>query len=183
MIVDTDFWIERLSRPLRKDFFADLLAEPDVSPDLCATLYTLSRHDDNFVAWRALWGCEKLCRRRKNSFLPYRSDLSARLQCEQRDGMKRLMLSMLKLMPPVEPIDVPLYDFCLQRMLAPQETRAVQALCQKLAYRTACCEPLLRHELIETLSFDNLDFYPPTVRTSARNILKKLTLKDNKKDN
>lgn len=182
MTLNSDYWIERLSRPLRKNFFSELLTEPCISPECCAMLYTLSRHDSKTVAWRALWACEKLCRRHKGDFTAFRTDLTARLQTENHDGMKRVMLSLLLHMPPVEPTDARLYDFCLQRMLAPQETAAVQTLCQKLAHRIASREPLLQNELIETLSFGNLDFYPPSVRSSAHNILKKLTRNNNKKD-
>lgn len=183
MIADADYWIGQLSRPLRKDYFGELLAEPEITPDVCTTLYALTRHDNKTIAWRALWGCEMLCRCRKGDFTAYRADLSARLQSEKHSGMKRLMLSMLYVMPPVEPPDMLLFDFCLERMFAPAEAIAVQCLCQKLAYRTASFVPQFRRELKETLLFGNLDSYAPAVRCSARNILKKLTQKNNKKDN
>lgn len=183
MIADADYWIGQLSKPLRKDYFGELLSDPEISPDVCATLYSLTRHDDKMIAWRALWGCEKLCRCHKANFAAYRADLSARLRSEKHSGMKRLMLSMLYIMPPVEPSDVLLFDFCLERMFSSEEAIAVQCLCQKLAYRTASFEPQLQRELKETLLFGNLDFYPPAVRCSARNILKKLTQKNDRKDN
>lgn len=144
------------------------------SPARFADLYALTRHEEEKIAWRATWACEKLSILAPSFLMNKREELMQRaMQCPY-DGMRRLILNILHHLPILEPVNVAFLDFCLNGMLSPAESVAGQAVCMKLAYAICLKEPELMGELEAYLQNMEPEFYTPAVRSTRNNILKKI---------
>ena len=144
------------------------------SPEEFSDMYRLTSDANITASWRALWVCEKLSELHPEWFVPLQDELTERLLTCQHDGSKRLLLSILFNLPVTEPVSVPLLNFCLDGMLSPDESIAVQALCIKIAYRLCTKEPELLHELRIVLESANMEFFSKAVNSTIRNTLKRI---------
>lgn len=143
-------------------------------PDELDNIYLLMDDKEQKVAWRAAWACEKLSEIRPEWFIPRQDDLLDRLFACRHDGTKRVLLSTLYNLPNPEPYSVPFLDYALDHMLDPKESIATQALCIKLAYRLCRIDPDLLEELKLRLQSADRDLYSAGVKSTMKNILKKL---------
>lgn len=144
------------------------------SPALFADLYALTLHEEEKIAWRATWACEKLSILAPSLLINKREELMQRaMQCPH-DGMRRLLLNILHHLPIAEPINVAFLDFCLHGMLSPTESVAGQAVCMKLAYAICRKEPELMSELEAYLENMEPEYYTAAVQCTRKNILKKI---------
>lgn len=139
-------------------------------------LYMLTNDPDRQVAWRALWACEKLCRKQTGLFSSKKKEIMQKAMQTTHQGMKRLWISMLFHLPIQQPLQTDFLDFCLQAMYSPQETPAVQALCIKLAYKMCLAEPELLPKLEAVLENMEEVFYPVATRSARKNTLKAIKL-------
>lgn len=139
-----------------------------------ADICQLTSDSKRLISWRALWVCEKLSEIHPGWFIPLREELTTRLLTYTHQGSKRLILSILFNLPVVEPISVPLLNFCFDRMLSLNESIGVQALCIKLAYQLCQKEPELLNELRIILESAETEYFSRGVTTSIRNTLKKI---------
>lgn len=146
------------------------------SPGCFASLYALTAHEEEKIAWRAAWACEKLSIRMPELFLApdLRGELAQRAMHCAHKGMRRLLLNTLLHLPAGEPIDVPLLNFCLERILVPCETPGEQAVCIKLAHALCRKEPELLNELRACLENMEPDFCPAAVQCARRHALNHL---------
>ncbi|MCD8030266.1 MAG: hypothetical protein LUF85_05445 [Bacteroides sp.] len=124
-------------------------------PESLADLFALIDDPDPRVNWRAAWACKYLGLRNPELLLPYREELIGKACRYTQPGIRREVLSLLYNLPVSEPFPVMLFDLCLERMLAPDETVAIQALCIKMAYRLSLVQPELLPEL--ALYLENAD--------------------------
>ena len=85
-----------------------------------------------------------------------------------------LICSLLVLHPASDPVSVDLLNYCLDHMLAPQESIGVQALSIRMAYQLCKSEPELLKELQLILENADTEYYSTGVKTTIRNILKKI---------
>ncbi len=147
-----------------------IMAEPEIFPELYALVF-----DENpKTAWRAAWVCEKISCRFPEWFMDKRSELMLQIMRSSNDGSKRSLLSILLVLPVEEPISVEFLNFCLDRMLSPQEPVAIQALCMKMGYVLCRKEPELLPEYKYLLENAEPEFYSRGMQTVIRNTLKRL---------
>lgn len=124
-------------------------------PESLTALLALIDDPDPRINWRAAWACKHLGLRNPELLLPYREELTGKACRYTRPGIRREVLSLLYQLPVSEPFPVMLFDLCLERMLAPDETVAIQALSIKMAYRLSLKQPELLPEL--ALYLENAD--------------------------
>ncbi len=160
----------RLCRNFAEEFAFRILDNPDSFPELYALIF-----DDNpKTAWRAAWVCEKISCRFPEWFMDKRSELMLQIMRSSNEGSKRSLLSILLVLPVEEPISVEFLNFCLDRMLSPQEPVAIQALCMKMGYELCRREPELLPEYKYLLENAEPEFYSRGMQTVIRNTLKRL---------
>lgn len=165
---------ELLAGPICKMNVDRIVASVDRNPDELSTIWELMYDKDDKVSWRAIWACEKLSEIHPDWLIPKQNELIDSLLLCTHDGKKRLLLSILYNLPIPEPYSVPLLDYTLDKMLDPQESIGVQALCVKLAYRLCRVDKDLLYELKIRLQSVDLLYYSKGLKASVRNILKKI---------
>lgn len=143
-------------------------------PEYLNHMYRLISDENTVVSWRAIWACEKVSEKHPGWFVPLKEDIIQRLLVCRHDGSKRLLLSILYNLPASAPISVDLLNYCLDHMLAPQESIGVQALAIRMAYELCKCEPELLKELQLILQTTDAEYYSTGVQTTIRNTLKKI---------
>ena len=166
-----------LAVPINNLSIDALVQEICSQPEYLEDMYRLISDEEQTVSWRAIWACEKMSKLHPGRFVPLYDDILQKLLICRHDGSKRLLLSVLYNVPAPTPIPVDLLNYCLDRMLSPQESIGVQALCIKLAYELCKQEPELLKELQLILENTDSEFYSTGVRTTIRNILKKIKKK------
>lgn len=169
----TDFRI-LLSGTLSRKVIERIVMSVSDHPDDFMPLFALTNDCDIKVAWRATWACEKLCEIYPEWFIPLYGQLIQNVLNCTHDGIKRLWLSVLYQLPVTGEFPVALYDYCINHMLSPGESIAVQALCIKLAYKLCMLERELLCELKVYLENAEPEFYSTGVRCTLKNILKKI---------
>lgn len=146
-------------------------------PEYLTDMYRLTSDEKQTVSWRAIWACEKVSEKHPGWFVPMQEDIIRRLLICRHDGSKRLLLSILYNLPVTQPISIDLLNYCLDHMLAPQESIGVQALAIRMAYQLCKCEPELLKELQLILENADTEFYSRGVRTTIRNTLQRINKK------
>lgn len=147
-------------------------------PEYLKDMYQLISDEKQTVSWRAIWACEKVSERHPGWLVPFQEDIIQRLLSCRHDGSKRLLLSILYNLPVTNPISIDLLNYCLDHMLAPQESIGVQALAIRMAYQLCKSEPELLKELQLILENADAEFYSTGVKTTIRNTLKRINKKD-----
>ena len=136
--------------------------------------YSLTRHEETKIAWRAAWACEKLSILLPSLLMDKREELMLRaMQCPH-GGTRRLLLNILHHLPVLKPVNATFFDFCLEGMLSPAESASGQAVCMKLAYDICLEEPELTGELEAYLENMEPEYYTAAVQCARNNILKKI---------
>ncbi|MBS5494865.1 hypothetical protein L0N23_23185 [Bacteroides intestinalis] len=169
-----DEYKNTLAMPLCKLSIDKLVQEICLHPEYLKDIYQLISDDKIVVSWRAIWACEKVSEKHPDWFVPLLDDIIQRLLVCQHDGSKRLLLSILYNVPASDPVSVDLLNYCLDHMLAPQESIGVQALSIRMAYQLCKSEPELLKELQLILENADTEYYSTGVKTTIRNILKKI---------
>lgn len=164
-----------LLQGLSRKMIDDIVMSIDKAPQDFTSLYELIKHTDSKVSWRAAWACEKLCDLHPDWFIPYYEELTMRALTCQHSGTRRILLSILFKLPVPALLPIPLLDFCLLRMLSPEEPAAVQSLCIRLAYKIGKAEPELLGELGFYLQSADTSYYSPAVNHSIKKIIKKIS--------
>lgn len=136
-------------------------------------LLRLAFDDDRGVSWRALWVCEKCAAAEPARFLPHADSLIRRLAACRHGGSTRFLLAILHRIP-FETPPVALLDDCLERMSAPAEPPAVQALAVKTAFRLCSLEPALFDELRLLLEEAAPVCNSPAARAAIRHTLDRI---------
>ena len=172
-----------LSGSISRNFVDKIVRSVLNHPDDFKMLYSLITTSETKISWRAAWACEKLCKERPEWFIPLYNELSESAQSCQHEGTKRLLLSVIYHLPIPEKLPICLLDFCIEKMLDPEESIAVQSLCIKIAFEIACQQPDLLYELKLYLENTNTEYYSTAVKSTVRIILKKISqMKSEKKD-
>ena len=153
-----------------EDFAYHILDNPGSFPELYALIF-----DENpKTAWRSAWVCEKISYLFPEWFIDKRSELMRQIMQSANHGSKRSLLNILLYLPIEEPISVEFLNFCLDRMLSPQEPIAIQAQCIKMAYELCKKEPELLPELKYILENAEPEYYSKGVQNVIRNTLKQI---------
>lgn len=172
-----DEFRKALAVPIHNLSIDALVQEICSRPEYLEDMYRLTSDEKQTVSWRAIWACEKVSEIHPGWFVPLYDDILHKLLICRHDGSKRLLLSILYNIPVPTPIPVDLLNYCLDRMLSPQESIGVQALCIRMAYKLCKQEPELLKELQLILENTDTEFYSTGVRTTIRNTLKKINKK------
>lgn len=163
-----------LESTLGRKYIDSIVEQVMDSPARFDDLYALTEHEEEKIAWRATWACEKLSILAPSLLISKREELMQRaMQCPH-GGIRRLLLNTLLHLPVPKPINVAFLDFCLNGMLSPAETVAGQAVCMKLAYAICLKEPELMGELEAYLENMKPEYYTAAVQCARNNILKKI---------
>ena len=163
-----------LAVPIHKLSIDYLVHEVCICPEYFADIYRLTYDAKQTVSWRAIWVCEKLSEIHPDWFIPLYDEIIQRLIDCTHDGSKRLLLSILYNTPITAPLSINLLNYCLNHMLSPHESIGVQALSIRMAYLLCRKEPELLQELQLILENTEPGLYSTGVRTTIRNILKKI---------
>lgn len=169
-----DEYRKSLDVPISKLSIDGLVQEICRQPEYLQEMYQLISDEKQTVSWRAIWVCEKVSEVHPDWFVPMLDDITQRLLACRHDGSKRLLLSILYNVPFPASIPVDLLNYCLDHMLSPQESIGVQALSIRMAYQLCKPEPELLSELRLILENTDVEFYSTGVRTTIRNILKRI---------
>lgn len=171
---EADEFRKVLDVPISKLSIDSLVQEICLYPEYLKDIYLLISDEKQTVSWRAIWVCEKLSEKHPEWFVPMREEIIQRLLGCAHDGSKRLLMSILYNIPNSSPISIELLNYCFDHMLAPQESIGVQALSIRMTYKLCKDEPELLQELRLILVNTEVDFYSTGVKTTIRNILKKI---------
>ncbi len=165
---------ERLSSKLSRNFVDAIVVSVQNSPEDFGQLYSLIKSQDTKISWRAAWACEKLSESNPEWFIPKYEEITKLTFSTKHSGTKRLFLSILYNLPVPSEFPVELYNFCLEKMLSPDEAIAIQALSVKLAYKIALKEPELLSEIRLYLENAEMEYFSTGVKNCIRNVLKKI---------
>lgn len=142
------------------------------------SVFDLIFDEDEKVAWRAAWACEKIIQK-----FPEFVDHTKKLQIIElalttsHEGLRRISLSILLSLPFTNPINVELLNSCFEWMISDKQPIAVQALSLKLLVRFCKTEPDLKPELLAYLTNFDSDILAPGMISCRRNALKELNKK------
>lgn len=165
---------ERLSSKLSRNFVDAIVASVQNYPDDFGQLYSLMKSEETKISWRAAWACEKLSESNPEWFIPKYAEITSLALSTKHSGTKRLFLSILYNLPVPSEFPVELYNFCLEKMLSPDEAIAIQALSVKLAYKIALKEPELLSEIRLYLENAETEYFSTGVKNCIKNTLKKI---------
>lgn len=163
-----------LAVPMRQLSIEKIMQDICLHPEYLEDMYQLISDEKTVVSWRAIWACEKVSEKHPGWFVPLQDDLIRRLLDCRHEGSKRLLLSILYNLPVSSPISIDLLNYCLDHMLAPQESIGVQALAIRMAYQLCKSEPELLKELQLILENADAEFYSWGVKATIRNTLKRI---------
>lgn len=170
-----DEFKKALAVPIYELSIVPIIQDICLHPEYLKDIYQLTTDEKQAVSWRAIWVCEKLSEKHPEWFTPSMYDeIIRRLIDCTHDGSKRLYMSVLYNLPVPTLIPVDLLNYCLDHMLAPQESIGVQALSIRMAYLLCRNESELLQELQLILENTEAEFYSKGVQTTIRNILKKI---------
>lgn len=169
----TDFET-KLSSTLSRNFVDAIVESVLFYPEDFEPLYSLVTNKETKLSWRAAWACEKLSELTPEWFIPKYDEIVSLTLSMKHSGTKRLLLSILYNLPVPAEFPVELYNFCLEKMLSPDEAIAIQALCIKLAYKIALKEPELLCEIRLYLENAETEYFSTGVKNCIRNVLKKI---------
>lgn len=169
-----DEFRKELDVPISRLSIGGIVQEICLHPEYLKDIYLLTSDEKQIVSWRAIWVCEKLSEVHPDWFVSMYNEIIHRLISSTHDGSKRLLMSILYNIPISSPISIELLNYCLDHMLAPQESIGVQALSIRMAYMLCKNEPELLQELRLILENSDVDFYSTGVKTTVRNVLKKI---------
>ena len=140
-------------------------------------VFALMTDDNDKVAWRSAWLCEKLSERHPTLFKPMHfSALIDMSLSTKNESVRRLALSILTNLK-ISEISVDLLNSCYGWISSDKYPVAVQALSLGLLYHFCTLEPELKPELsayLENFETENLS---PGMKAMRRNIMKKLNSK------
>lgn len=139
-----------------------------------ARMLQLAESDEMPLSWHAWWVCEHIAKHSPTAFIPHRESIVNHLLQTQHEGKMRLILNVLLYTQESAEISVALLNFCLDNMLSPTRSVAVQASCMRLAYKLCLQEPALLPELQSLLEEADPSFLTAATLSSRRNILKKI---------
>lgn len=141
-------------------------------------IFELIFDNDEKVAWRAAWACEKIIRKFPEFIDNHKIEQITTLTLNTKhDGLHRISLSILNSIPSNDTFNVELINSCFEWMNSLKQPIAVQALSLKLLLKYCKVEPELIPELIAYLENFESDQFSPGMLSCRKNALKELKKK------
>lgn len=166
---------EILIRPIQKIDFQQLLINAIEDNDAFSTLFDLMFDENEKIAWRASWVCEKVSEKHPDYFSESAIYKIIGLAIETPyTGLQRCVLSMLLNISLPQDVSVEFINISFERMISPKSPVAVQVLSMKLLYEFCKHEPDFKIELKNYHESIDPNEYSVGYRTARNNILKKL---------
>ena len=160
-----------LGRPC-KALPAAIAAEAIADEKVLDTLLSFVYHGDDPLRWRAAWALEKVAGQCPSLLIGEGARMKALvMQADTPDGLRRLLLGILHHLPDEKDLDVPFFNFLLDKMLDLQAPPGVQALAMKLACRQSKSDNDLHHEFLCIVRNMELDYYSAGVKAVVRSLI------------
>jgi hypothetical protein len=164
---------QRLSGRPSKTLTVAIAAEAMTNGAVLDALFRLVYGGEDPLRWRAAWALEKVSAEHPSLLVAERDGLlQLTMQTDIPDGLCRLLLGILYNLPDDEVLDVPFFNFLLDKMCHLQSPPGVQSLAMKLACRMSQIEPELHREFLCIVRNMELGYYSAGVRASVRYCLK-----------
>ena len=167
---------EHLRQPLSKRFVDVLAVEIFLNPADFDIVYQLIFDENEKVAWRAAWACQKISEKYPEWFSDrHFEELSALSIATSHHGLLRGCLSVINNIALPECLSVEFINACFDWMISAKSPIAVQALSMKILLRICHKEPEFKQELsvvLENIDFENYSAGFKSVRKNILNALK-----------
>ena len=166
---------EHLRKPLSKLFVDQLALEVYTNPSDFEIVYKLIFDQDEKVAWRSAWACQKISEKYPTWFSDKQFyELAALAISTNQGGLQRGCLSVLNNISLPNEIPVDFINSCFEWMVSPKSPIAVQALSMKLLHKICLQEPGFTVELIAYLENIDPNDYSAGFKSTRKNVLKAL---------
>ena len=167
---------EHLRQPLSKHFVDILALEIFANPTDFDVVYQLIFDENEKVAWRAAWACQKISEKHPEWFSDQHfEELSALVISTSHGGLLRGCLSVINNIALPQCLSVEFINACFDWMISAKSPIAVQALSMKILLRICHKEPEFKQELsvvLENIDFENYSSGFKSVRKNILNALK-----------
>ncbi|MBN2765223.1 MAG: hypothetical protein JXR27_02545 [Paludibacteraceae bacterium] len=141
-------------------------------------VFALMTDENDKVAWRSAWLCEKISERRAALFkTTHFSSLISLSINTKNESMRRLALSMLTKLKFTSDIPVDLLNACYEWISSDKYPVAVQALSLGMLYQFCTIEPALKPELLAYLEDQDTIVLSAGMKSVRRNVMKKLIVR------
>lgn len=128
--------------------------------------------NDKNIAWRVLWGCEKISRKWPEWFDEVKTQqVIALVLTTKHSGIRRIGLSIIRALPSPDPINVELLNTLYDWMLSPKHTIGVQYFSMNLLYKYVSNDEDLLREFLITIEQVDGGLYSSAFTSSRRRIL------------
>jgi len=166
---------EILAQSIRHVNYRNLFTVVSGNQDDFFIVFELMFDENEKVAWRAGWVCEKASEKSPDFFSEREIERIIRLVISTNfTGLQRLSLSILLNLGLPKEVPVEFLNISFERMISPKSPVAVQVLSMKILYEFTRFEPDFKAELKAYLESVNIDNYTAGYRAARKNTLKKL---------
>lgn len=144
------------------------------SGDFLAFVKEYMYDDDSIVVRNALCALTKATDEELSQLNPIREELIDMAITSKNSSIRRPLFGIILRLDMNEGnVRTDFLDYCLAKMVDPDEVPSVQALCMKLSYKMCKFYPELLTELKRTLEAMEISYYTPAVKSVRNNILNK----------
>lgn len=161
----------RLSIRIHKQAILELIKDIQ-SQNLQQELYDLLFDSDDFISYQALWVFTHFPAKEHKWLYDKLNDLIDEVIICQHHGKRRLLLTLIYRQPLKDVSRVDFIDFCLERMISPQELPAIHSVCMKIAYELCLPHPELMHELKMMFDIVHPQALMPSSKAARKSVLK-----------
>ncbi len=132
---------------------------------------------DKRKAWHAAWVIEKVCRKDSELISEEKNRILINfLLVNQHEGLQRICLTILTLLPVHFPVSVDFINKCFDQMLSPRRSISVQVLSMKMLCKICSIEKDFIPELKATLENTESSMYSPGYKAAKTHVLKSLEI-------
>jgi len=138
-------------------------------------LYRVMMDDDGRAGGNAVWIFSHFTEEDNKWLFSKQKELIDAVMRTKSTTKRRIMMVLLERQPfTEESFRADYLDFCLEHMAMLEEPYGIRAMCMKQAFVQCCLVPELLSELESTLQLMEDNFLSPGLRTTKKNVLKKM---------
>jgi hypothetical protein len=165
----------QLTLVLEKKYIDKLVADILTKPNDFQQIYDLMFDAEEKVAWRAGWGCTKICSKVPDLFSDFHYVEILNLASSTKfHGVQRACLSILFELNRPQLLTSDFINNCFEWMISPKYPIAVQAYSMKILFQFCNLEPDFKFEFKAYLENIEINNYSVGFATTRKNILKML---------
>ena len=140
-------------------------------------LFDLAFDEDEKISYQTLWVLTHVSKKDSAWLHAEQDKLIDTVLVSKHEGKRRLLLTLINDKPLSEISRVDFLDYCLERMISPQEPVAIQSVCIKIAYQLCKNTPELLSEFRSILDMADSSPLSPALRASRKSVLKDMKKK------